>query len=237
MEPATWDASGRQHEGTPIRLRFAFGAVVWRLTVLLLLLEEFWLWRLIRRRRPWLPRGHRWLRLLFFTPRLVVSALLIGALAAVAIDLVVRFLVQPLVRAWHHPPRDESAVSFHLASNEWVEESTPARRGDGRRWLPGTLVRTNRQVRFFPLAWDAEAWSLPMAELDQIWAEEAPKWGWGLISGFPDRICIQPCSGHAQKFAMADPHAALVWLAPVPAESAAAKTRLQRISEWPNLCV
>jgi len=193
------------------RLRLAFWPVVWRLAVLLLIVREYRMWRWIRR-GPRIRRAARIALMLLRTPRLAFFAFLFATIMAVLADLFVRLAIQPLVWYWYHPPIEASAGSFHLAPTEVVEFVSPARRGLGTHWQPGTLVLTNHRLWFFPRSWDAEPWSARRDDLPQPSSEPAPGWFWGLLLGSPDRLRFSDPTGKSVTFAVPDPSAVLGWL-------------------------
>jgi hypothetical protein len=219
------------------QFRLDTGAVFLRLALAFFLLREVVVWLGLRRFR-----GRQGVRLLVFlfhkraTPYSVVYALLFATVATGFLSLLVRFVIGPLVRRWHAPWTDESAGLFHVAANEQVLASSPARRQQERSWLPGTLVRTNLRLWFFPRAHDVEIWFRPLADLRNLHLEPAPRVAWGYVHGWPDRLALD--AGEAggasngdganshEVFAVADPEAVLAWferptLVAMPAQAAA----------------
>jgi hypothetical protein len=219
------------------QLRLDTGAVFLRLALGFFLFREAYVWLFWLRRL----RGRQGMRLLFFlfhkwaTPHSVVYSLLFATLATGFLYLLIRFVIGPLVRHWHAPWADDSAGLFHVAANERVLVSSPARRKQGRFWLPGTLVRTNLRLWFFPRAHDADIWFRPLAALRNIHLEPAPSVAWGYVHGWPERLALDAGeaggnfngnvngngkgngngdghgSGGHEVFALADPEAVLAW--------------------------
>src|SRR5262249_5946961 len=144
----------------PTGARLAFGEVLWRLAFLLLVLSELGLWTRRLAHRPWIPLGRRLAFMLLRSPFLCCMSFFVAGLVTVLADLLVRLVVRPMVPWGVTPPMDTENGSFHLEAHEVVEAASPARRSVGRRWLPGTLIRTSRRVGFVPRAWDAEPWFL-----------------------------------------------------------------------------
>src|SRR5262249_28305859 len=145
------------------RLRLAFGRLLWSVTGVLIVIREAGLWWFLHRMRVG-PGPSRLLALIYYSPGLMFQCLLVGAIIAVAADLIVRLVVRPLAARWYSPREDASSshpAPFRLGPDEAIELEMPARRRVGRRWLPGTLLGTNRRAWFFPFAWDAEPWSCP----------------------------------------------------------------------------
>jgi hypothetical protein len=211
-EDSTWnvDASAGQPPAG-LRLRLDFRTVFRRVALLVLLVLEIYAWFALKWNFPFAKRKKRIMRLLYLTPRMSVGALLVGGAVAILADLTVRLLVQPLARAWFTPPVDLASGSFHMASNERVEQAVPARRASRRRWRPGVLVRTNLRVWFFPSSWDDEPWSVHLEHLAALETRPAPPLARGIVAGLPDRVVIQATSGDEATFAVAEPAVVLAW--------------------------
>jgi hypothetical protein len=212
---------------TKRQLRLETGAVFLRLALGFFLVREAWVWLVWMRRirvRPGMRLPiflfHKWA-----TPHSVVYALLFGAIVTGLLYLMVRLVIGPLVRYWHAPRTDDSAGLFHVAANERVLVSAPARRKLGRFWLPGTLVCTNLRLWFFPRAHDVDIWFQPLAKLHSVHLEPAPRVAWGYIQGWPKRLVVDApgtgSNGYAngdsagdggpEVFAVADPDVVLAW--------------------------
>jgi hypothetical protein len=122
-----------------------------------------------------------------------------------------------LFRKWATPG---SAGLFHLAANERVVDSFPARRKSGWSWPAGTLVCTNLRLWFFPRAHDAEIWSRSLDAREEVRLEPPPQIDWGLIADWPDRLAFQDGDGVPEVFAVADPDAVLPWFQPAQTQTA-----------------
>ncbi len=198
---------------TKRRFQLDTGAIFLRLALSFFVLREAFVFLvLIRRRRL----GARLLVLLFQTPRSILYALLFALAATTLLYLLVRLVLEPLVRSWHTPWIDGSAGLFHVAANEQVLSTSPARRAMGRRWTPGTLVGTNLRLWFFPRAHDADIWSRPLDALRDIHLKPGPRIAWGYIRGWPERLSLQVAEaaqddGDDEVFAVPDPDAVLTW--------------------------
>jgi hypothetical protein len=194
------------------------GAVFLRSALYFFIARELFVWQVwLPRRRllPWI-RIHVFLFKNWATPHSVVYALLFAAAVTTLLELAFRLVLAPLVRLWHAPRSDESAGLFYLSASEWVVESCPARRRTGWMWSPGTLIRTNQRLWFFPRSQDGENWSRPLAEIRDARLVPAPRVAWGLIAGWPGRVALgggDDAIG-AERFAVLDPGAVLSWLNP-----------------------
>lgn len=203
---------------TKRRFQLDTGAIFLRLALSFFVLREaFVLLFLIRR-----VKKHLAVRIWFFlfhksaTPRSIHYALLFALVATTLVHLLVRLVLEPLVRAWHAPWTDGSAGLFHVAANEQVLASSPGRRAMGRRWMPGTLVVTNLRLWFFPTAHDADIWSRPLDALHEIHLEPGRRIAWGYIRGWPERLALraggdEQGDGDPEVFAVPDPDAVLSW--------------------------
>jgi hypothetical protein len=200
------------------RFQLDTGAVFLRLALYFFVVREAYVWLVWMRRI----RARQGVRLVLFlfrkwaTPHSVLYALLFATVATTLLYLFVRLVLEPLVRSWHSPWIDGSAGLFHVAANEQVLASSPARRAEGRRWMPGTLVSTNLRLWFFPRAHDADIWSEPLDALREIHLEPAPRIAWGYIIGWPERLSLRTAGdeqddGNREVFAIPDPDAVLAW--------------------------
>jgi hypothetical protein len=200
------------------RLRLDTGAVFLRLALCFFVVREVVVW-LVWMRRVRARFGFRFIFFLFkkwATPHSVVYALLFAAVATTVLYLFIRLVLEPLVRSWHTPWTDGSAGLFHVAANEQVLGTSPARRASGRSWTPGTLVWTNLRLWFFPRAHDADIWSRPLNALHEIHLEPAPRIAWGFILGWPERLVLRAAGDGGddddkEVFAIADPEGVLAW--------------------------
>lgn len=194
------------------RLRVEFGTLVWRITLIAFLVLEFGLYRRLSRWRPRPRAPFLVLVFLYMTPKRAFLALAIGAVAAVVTDLVVRWVVRPLLRAWYNPRVDPDVLAFHLTSNESVVASKPARRAVGRSWSPGILVRTNTRLMFFPSHWSEEPWSSLLSKVEIARRTPPPRLGWGVLTGLPDRLALQAPGLETETFLVGDPDEVVSWL-------------------------
>jgi hypothetical protein len=214
---------------TKRQLRLDSGAVFLRLALGFFLIRETYVWlHWIRRVRA--RQGMRLLIFLFHkwaTPHSIVYALLFATVATGFLYLLIRLVIGPLVRHWHAPRADEAAGLFHVAPNERMLVTSPARRKHGRVWLPGTLLRTNLRLWFFPRAHDVDIWFRPLAALRNIRLEPAPRVGWGYVKGWPERLALEAVAagrngngdsdgdGGHEIFAVPEPEAVLAWFEPL----------------------
>jgi hypothetical protein len=218
MHAMTTDPVGDAVEAAPRlpaapRFQLDFGAVFWRLALLVLCLSEYKVWRLVRGTFPRHAPVKRIMGVLFFTPQAVFFAFAIAAAATIVIDLVFRVFVRPAMVRWYHPRargwNDSLPVAFRLAASEQVLAEVPARRMTGCRREPGTLVCTNRKLGFYPFAWDGEESELAREQLTSIALEPTIRRVLGLVQGYPDHLVFQPNDGEPLAIIVADPHSVL----------------------------
>ncbi len=203
----TASSTSRSLPRAPV-FRLAFGELLWRVTFFVFLFRElhviqtFWSFR-------WAPPSRRIMAILAHTPKQMFRAFLIGAIAAVVCDLVFRLIVRPLMVRWYNPvnldPASEHPLLFRLATSEAIDFELPARQVQGRHRPPGTLIRTDRTIWFFPFAWDAEPWSLPVDRLAEIHVEPARRRVLGLVKGYPEHLVLIDQDGARSVFVLADP--------------------------------
>ncbi|QDV38401.1 hypothetical protein [Tautonia plasticadhaerens] len=182
---------------TPSRIRLAIGAFLWRSFVLLAVLMELALWAMIRRRARGFPRRFRLAWLIGYTPQALFLAFFLAAVLTLAVDLFVRLVVDRLLRKWLSPitERDDEdqagrGFGFHLAATERVAASLPARKLVGLRSEPGSLVLTDRNLWFFPSAWDGEPWSVPRERVRSARFEPTPGPIGRLLRNLPPRVVV-----------------------------------------------
>lgn len=198
---------------SPVRLDTR--AFFWRVAILFFIGRQilFWVMIPLRRRRF----VHRVLVLIFHphgTQRsLYFAALAAGGLTVLA-ELAVFLLIRPLVARWYSPVVDDSEMSFRLESGERVVASTPARLSRGRSWAPGSLILTNRRLRFFPAAWDSESVSFDLGSITSVQLEPAPRIGWGMLADVPEKVAVYTGGEDPTHFAVAEPGAVLRWFGP-----------------------
>jgi hypothetical protein len=193
------------------RLQLASQAVFWRTFGAAFVLFQFAaLIGAMRGRRRIL------LNLLRFFPIGLMASIVVATMATAVAAVVVRLVVRPLLERWLSPPADPDMGQFHLAANERVVASSPARRSVGRGWPAGTLIRTNLRIWFLPHAHDGEIWSCPLDRLADVRAEPAAV-PLGLIRDWPDRVAVRVDGDETALFAVPDPPAVLSWSRPAPA--------------------
>jgi hypothetical protein len=180
------------------RFQLCFGSIFWKVALVVWLLGEYKVWR-----------ARRLVGLLFYTPRTLFAAFAIAAVVTVVVDLVFRLVVRPLMVLWYHPrgrdPYQSTNLQFRLGSGETVLAEFPARRMEGRSRQPGTLVRTNRRVAFYPYAWDAEPWELDLGRLRAVRTKPTVRRVLGYVRGYPDHLVLQAEDGSEIAVVVADP--------------------------------
>ncbi len=200
---------------TPPRIQLDHQSLFWRTVAFVFFMTQLLLWlNFPRRGRP----GQRIFLALFSIPSSLILAVALGLLVTILVNLLVNFVIRPLVAKWHTPVVDDSLGPFHLAANEWIVESSPARRGRGWRWPPGVLVRTNQRFWFFPRAYEADVWSCTLSTLEAVDLEPAPGLGWGLIRNWPERIAVRVADDSREIFAVPEPLSVASWLKPLPSK-------------------
>lgn len=210
----TDDALGRPQPPSP-PLRLAVGPVFWRLLLISFVISELGVWTRVRRRIPRFRGSERIPLLLMLTPLALVRSLAIAAIITFVLDRLVRWFARPIAAHWyacHGSGVANSAIGFHLDPGERVLAETPARRRYRRGWRPGTLVRTDRAVWFFPVCWDHESWHCPLTELQGVDRQPfQPRFG-TFVHGVPDQLLIESRSEGAIRFAVVDPQSVQSWL-------------------------
>jgi hypothetical protein len=187
--------------------------VYWRIFLLCFLAEQLWAWHRVARWRVRRPGG----RLLVFllapwaTPRSFLVAFVVAGFFTLAVVLIVRLIVRPLLSFWLNPPVDASCGQFHLSASEQIVSSMPARRRAGWVWRPGALALTNRCLWFFPSNWDEEPWFLGLGEGGRIERERSRVAELTPIRNWPAALRLSGRSGGSAVFAVADPNAVMAW--------------------------
>ena len=187
----------------PTRPRLAFGAFFWRLFLLLAISVELLLALAVSRFPAALVQ--KIVVFLFKSPEWLCSAFFIAAIVTVLADLWVRMVIRPFSERWHHPIVDSASSTFHLDVREKVVAETPARRRDGRSWLTGTLIRTDRRVWFFPQSWNTEPWSAPLGSLDSVALIAPPRMFLGFVRDLPPRLLVTTKDQESSIFVVPEP--------------------------------
>jgi hypothetical protein len=197
----------------PFQLRF--GAIFVRVALITLVVAEVVLWLKLRDAGfPFRPRYRRFLVMLYFTPKLAFRAMALAAAVTVVSDLVFRLLVRPLMQRWYDPrPRDPHWTHphpFFMKAREVVLDEMAARAVTaGRSRPPGTLVVTDCGLYFYPYAWNAEPWTLPIGHLRSVSLRTPRRRVLGFVEGYPDNVVFTDDSGAEAAFVVADPAALL----------------------------
>ncbi len=196
-------------------LRLAVGPVFWRVFLIAFVVSELGVWSRVRRRIPRFRRTDRLPLLLMLTPLALARSLAIAAVITFLLDLIVRWVARPIAAHWyacHGSGIENTALGFHLEPGEQVLGSAPARRRARGGWRPGTLVRTDRAVWFFPVSWDHASWRCPIEGLDVVESQPYRPLLGSFILGVPDRLIVRSRDDGAVSFAVVDPAATLAWL-------------------------
>lgn len=205
---ATADPRAPKQQASPSipRLQLAFDSAFWQFTFVAIFIELYALVSFVLKVAPMAPWARKMRFFLYRFPSMIVQGMIIALVACLAIDLLLRFVVSPLVHRWRRPKTiDHSIASFHLELGESIHRSTPARmRLAPRVWRPGLLAVSNRRLKFIPNAWDEEPWSAPLAPASKIDRVAAPPLLSGLVKGVPDRARISDPGGLETLFMIAD---------------------------------
>jgi hypothetical protein len=190
-------------------IRLAAWSLFWRVAALVFLLAELRFWTGVRRwniESPW-QAIRPFVRK---SPGYFTFAMGVAALATLGAAVLVRLVIGPQLRRWLHP-RTEPMHAFYLSPRETVVADSPAQRAVGRSCWAGMLVRTDLRLWFFPAAWDAEPWSVPLGCVREVRTTPAPRVLWGLVTGLPDRLEVRGGADLHETFAVADPAPMLAW--------------------------
>jgi hypothetical protein len=197
----------------PIRL--AFSRVFLRVFAIVFLIGEFGAWKALKKLAKGRPPFAKLVAMIYFTVPALLLAFVAGAIAAVSADVIVRYLIRPLLGYWYNPRVEDtsfgSPASFHLASDERLEDELPARLMAGRRRVAGTLALTNRRLWFFPTSWDADPLSVRFEDVAEIQCQAPRIAAWGAIRGWPDMVVVRCRSDESYRFAIANPSVVLDW--------------------------
>jgi hypothetical protein len=208
--------AGRRCPDAP-RFRLRFGAIFWRVAILVLVLGEYKVWRFVRASIPRDAPVRRVMGVIYFTPRALFIAFAVAAAVTVAIDLLFRLFIRPAMVQWYYPRcRDRHytvPIAFHLAARESVLAELPARRMIGRRRVAGTLVRTSHRVCFYPFAWDGEAWETPLERVRDATLQPTIRRVLGFVRGYPDHVVIRDDRDADVALIVAEPDVVRSWFA------------------------
>jgi hypothetical protein len=189
LAPAT-----RSPEADTPRFRLAFDAVLLRVSLIVICGKEYHVWRFVEKHMPNHSFGQKLLGFLTLAPRWLFLSFLIAGLVTVVVDIAFRMVVRPMMVRWYSPRNGDQnyvpALTFALRPNERVLAELPARRMDGRKRVPGTLVYTNQRLAFNPFSWDAEPWVVSLDTVDEIRLEPTVRRVLGLVTGYPDHMSV-----------------------------------------------
>lgn len=208
------------------RFILRYGPIFWRVFLVGFVVMEVVFWRkFVQPNFPFRPRFRRLLVMAYFSPRFLLHALMLAAVVTVVCDLIFRLVVRPLMRGWYHPrcldPTAAHPLPFRLGVGETILEEIPGRRLVGRAKQPGTIVRTNRSLYFFPFAWDLDEWSCPIDHIARARLSTPRRRVLGWVRGYPDHLVLDEDSGESVTLILADPEHALRWFPRAVVEDAA----------------
>lgn len=223
------DRNPSLHKGveTP-RVRLAFGRFLRIAATLILVVLVYLLWKRSRPIGRFRGPRRRMMVFLYLLPRTLVVGLLAAAVLAILCDLLVRFILSPLVARWLNPrvphPREHPTLPFAFDASESLIWSAPGRVRSRAGWPAGNLILTERRLWFAPCWGDGHA-----IDLDRVTRLESiptKPWLLGSIRGFPDRLLVVSSDANAGTDAnggagrermlvsLGDPAAAMAELAP-----------------------
>jgi hypothetical protein len=197
-----------RHQSKPLELNT--GQVFWRFFFLVFFVIECWLWYHIQRLPVRVP-AHRLIWFLLRSGQRVLPAMLLAGTCTVLALLVVKLIIEPLLRLWLNPRVDPSSWMFHLSAGESPVAGVAGRWHAAGRWQPGALVLTHRRIWFFPAGWGVEPWSLAREQLARVETAPSRLAGLASIRNWPDRLHFWACDQEHAAFAVADPDAVLAW--------------------------
>jgi hypothetical protein len=195
-------------------LRLAFAPIFWRIFLVAFTAQQLIAFNKSRHHLRHTGPAEKFAAFLDFTPYALALGLFAAAAAAVALDLLIRFLARPLAARWYAPRGTGAALtplSFHLGAGESLLAETPARRASGRGYKPGTLVLTDTQLAFYPTEWDLEPWAADRAEIVSLRVEPSRPVLGSFLEGVPGRLLVRARSTPEIALAVPDPAAVLAW--------------------------
>lgn len=189
-------------------LRLAFAAVFWRVFLVTFAIQQFTAFHKTRRLLSHLGLQKKFEAFLNFSPYALVLALLVASLVAIAFDLVVRLLARPIAARWYAPRgtgSDLTPLAFELQPGETLAAEWPARIRSRLGWKPGTLIATNRALRFYPRECDCEPFTLQNTQLLNPEIQPSrPAFG-SFLEGVPGSLILKTNTGSAHTLALANP--------------------------------
>ncbi len=200
-----------QPSQTPVRL--AFSALFVRLLIGFGLLIELWFVVILSKKVP----PNQWvIAFVVWSPFFLGTAFMIAACLTLLSKLAVGLIIRPRLLAWQSPKVDDTHDLFHLEPREAIIGQSSARMRDGRAWVAGRLVKTNRRILFLPRGWNVEPWSTRSDRLCTCRDVDAPRIYWGLIQDLPRRLELQAVDEQPRLFALADAHSWVIRLTDGP---------------------
>ena len=177
------------------------------LAVWLVLIVGVWV-KLQRNFPMWTPL-HRLLAWVYFSTTVAVHALTVAGLTALVMYAAFRLVLSPLLVRWYHPrcrdPEYVLPLVFALGPGERIETQWRARLALGRRTVPGTLVRTNQRLCFYPFAWEVEPWALACDQLARVELHTPRRRVLNWITGYPDHVVVTARDHATTTLIVADP--------------------------------
>jgi hypothetical protein len=216
VDPSPWAFA--RHRATAPKFSLRFGAVFKNIALPAFLGLELVLWAKVHQAFAVQPWTHKVAFFLYFSPNMAMVAGLTGLIATAITWLVFRVAVRPAMVRWYNPrPRDVDAfhpLTFVSGVEERPIDHLGARRLNGRRAEPGTLVRSTRGITFHPFAFDGDPWSISLDQVDTAHRRTPTRRVLGLLRGYPDHVVVRDASGAEATFVTGEPSALLDWFRP-----------------------
>ena len=189
-----------------LRLRLALAPILWSAGGSHLALRTFARWE----RFAWPARSvEDRLRYVFSdSTRMLYQSAFWAIAATVLAWLLVRLIVGPIVRhrlAPNSPGGEAVPREFLLEPGETVRFERPSTFLMEGTWMPGTLLLTDRRIRFLPRDWTAPPWSIDRRDVLAIDLVPVPARLAAIVSGLPDRLAIVDRSSSTVFATLLDP--------------------------------
>lgn len=199
----------RRSQPRALQFRLEYSTIFEQSLLVVWLVLVIGVWVKLQRNFPMWKPLHRLLAWVYFSTTVAVHALTVAGLTALGMYAAFRLVLSPLMIRWYHPrSRDPEYVlplTFTLMQGERIEARWGARLVLGRRAVPGTLVRTNRCLYFYPFAWEIEPWTLPLDQVARAGKVTPRRRVLNWIAGYPDHVVVSKSDHGTTTLIVADP--------------------------------